>query len=216
MSDEKKVLIVRSAPKSIRTRCLRLYPLLLPTTTIHVRGASTFQETGRDGQDEPIAAILNHKLPFGHGDASTTGKPSPDTLRHDSSPVKDHHKKSSWTVRGKDVMSTKRNGKRQPQLQVSRQERSMNKAKVPSTFKDEAYVRRTMHVPSPKDYPEARRELFTSPKSYLIRLTQGIASFNSNFTEQTKHMFRCDLTYDSAAHKISVDAQGRTKVSSPS
>ena len=206
---------MRSTPKPIRTRCLRLYPSLLTRTNILVRGASTFQDTARNGQDEPSAAIWNHRSPFGRGDVSATEKLSQSTLRHGSSPTTDHHKKPSSTARGRDIILAKRNVKRQPQPQVSRKERPMNRARAPSTMKDEAYVRRTVHVPTPIDYPEAPPEMFKSPKSYLIQLTQGIASFNSNITEQSKKIFKCDLTYDSAAHKISVDAQGRSKVGNP-
>ncbi|KAL9102070.1 MAG: hypothetical protein Q9163_002750 [Psora crenata] len=80
-------------------------------------------------------------------------------------------------------------------------------------LKDEAYIRRTMHVPTSQDYPDAPKGIFKTPKQSIMDGTQGLATVREDFTELAEHIWRCTLTFDSASHKEVVEAEGRSKKS---
>ena len=79
-------------------------------------------------------------------------------------------------------------------------------------LKDEAYIRRTMHVPTAQDYPQVPLGIFKTPKESIVNGIQGLATMRSNFVELTKDVWRCTLFYDSASRNDVVEAEGRSKV----
>ncbi|KAL9128506.1 MAG: hypothetical protein Q9217_002832 [Psora testacea] len=81
------------------------------------------------------------------------------------------------------------------------------------SLKDEAYIRRTMHVPTSQDYPDAPKDIFKAPKQSLMNGTQGLAQLREDFMELVKDVWKCTLTFDSASHKEVVEAEGRSKKS---
>ena len=79
-------------------------------------------------------------------------------------------------------------------------------------LKDEAYIRRTMHVPTSQDYPDAPKGIFKLPKQAINNGTQDLADLREEYKEIAKDAWKCTLTFDSASHKEVVEAEGRGKV----
>ena len=79
-------------------------------------------------------------------------------------------------------------------------------------IRDEAYMRRTMHIPTPEDYPNVTPRLFKSIKESLNDVTQGLANLEFDVKDLTNDVYRCTLRYKSAAHEAVVDGEGRSKV----
>lgn len=79
-------------------------------------------------------------------------------------------------------------------------------------LKDEAWLRRTMHVPTIADYPDLREGFFKEPKSSLINATQGLATLESKFVTLHDGIFQCTLRYESVTRTEIVEAEGRSKV----
>ena len=104
--------------------------------------------------------------------------------------------------------SKKRNAATSLSLKSARLQRS----NAPE-LQDEAFVRRTMRIPTPKDYPTAPSELFRRPRVFIHNLTSGkqLAECRSDFTLLGNAAHQCTATYESAMHTESVIGEGSTK-----
>lgn len=90
-----------------------------------------------------------------------------------------------------------------------------NQPQIP--FKDESYIRSTMHVPSPQEYPELPPELFVNPKPVLHNVIQGAGHILSEYapmTGKSRGAFRCTLTCEfyGVLESITVVGEGINKV----
>ena len=79
-------------------------------------------------------------------------------------------------------------------------------------LKDEAYIRKTMRIPVPEDYPELPAKLFKQIKGSIHDATQGIAEIESDVKMLTNEVFQTTLRYKSAVHNEVVIGEGRSKV----
>ncbi len=79
-------------------------------------------------------------------------------------------------------------------------------------LKDEAYIRKTMHVPVPEDYPNLPANLFRNIKGSIHDAIQGFAELQSDIKVLTDQVFQTTLRFTSAVHNEVVIGEGRTKV----
>ena len=81
-------------------------------------------------------------------------------------------------------------------------------------LKDEAYIRSTMHMPTPEQYPGAPSNVFKHPKDSIHSLTRdGLAKWREEFTALADNAHQCTAYYTSATHNQVVIGEGRTKAS---
>lgn len=102
---------------------------------------------------------------------------------------------------------SKRSAEKLPEPPSRRQRR--NQPKMP--LKDESYIRSTMHVPSPQEYPELPSELFVNPKPVLHDVIQGAGHILSEFASiagKSAGGHRCTLTCESYGTFESITAVG--------
>lgn len=80
-------------------------------------------------------------------------------------------------------------------------------------IKDEAYIRSTMHMPTPTEYPDAPPDVFKNPKSSIYNLAhgRGLAECRSEITALAEDAYQCTAYYNSATHNQAVIGEGRTK-----
>ena len=83
----------------------------------------------------------------------------------------------------------------------------------PTNLKDEAWLRREMHVPTTSDYPDVPEQFFKNPKLALNSAVQGLATLDSAFVTLAPEVFQCTLRYESIKRTEIVVAEGRSKVS---
>ena len=79
-------------------------------------------------------------------------------------------------------------------------------------LKDEAYIRKTMRVPVPEDYPELPANLFKQIKASIHNAIQAIAEIEPDIKMLTDGVFQTTLRYKSAVHNEVVIGEGRSKV----
>ena len=80
-------------------------------------------------------------------------------------------------------------------------------------LKDEAYIRKTMRVPVPEDYPELPANLFKQIKASIHNAIQGIAAeIEPDIKMLMDGVFQTTLRYKSAVHNEVVIGEGRSKV----
>lgn len=82
-------------------------------------------------------------------------------------------------------------------------------------LKDEAYIRRTMRMPTPQDYPSLPPNVFKAPKSSILNVAHGrqLAECRSAFVELARNVYQCTVYYKSAMHSEAVVGEGRTEAS---
>lgn len=82
-------------------------------------------------------------------------------------------------------------------------------------LKDEAYIRKTMRIPTPQEYPDAPQNFFKTPKATIYNLAhnRGLAECRSEFTALAGDAHQCTAYYNSATHNQVVVGEGRTKAS---
>ena len=99
---------------------------------------------------------------------------------------------------------------------IARRQRGVEMAsrKKSSDFRDEAWLRKKMHIPTTTDYPDLPRNLFKEPKAYLGNAVQGLATLKSTFSALAEQSFRCMLRYESVVRAEAVEGDGRSKVGS--
>ena len=81
-------------------------------------------------------------------------------------------------------------------------------------LKDEAYIRKTMRIPVPEEYPNLPATLFKQMKVSIHDASQGIAELQTDIKELADQVFQTTLQYKSAAHEEVVIGEGRSKVRS--
>ncbi len=88
----------------------------------------------------------------------------------------------------------------------SKQQRAMN-------LRDEAWIRKEMHVPTKADYPDVPETFFKETKPALVNAVQGLAELTSTYVTLAHEVFRCTVRYESLARNVVVEGEGRSKVS---
>lgn len=194
------------------------------------RQASTAQEAiGNDG-DQSASAILHgskgartdSRLPSNHDRSSKqTPQARPSTSQSQHSHQKGaRHIMVNDALRTKDQNSPRHTGKRQREPERHGGSRLSKTPRVEpdanGKLKDSAYVRRTMHVPTSKDYPNAKSAVFQNPKNQLSNALHG--SLQPEYTRFGKsEFFRCTLSctyFKSDPAEVTI-GEGTIKVISP-
>ena len=82
-------------------------------------------------------------------------------------------------------------------------------------LKDEAYIRSTMRMPTPQDYPSLPQDVFKTPKSSIVSVAHGshLAECRSEFIALAKDVYQCTVYYNSAMHNEAVVGEGRSEAS---
>lgn len=80
-------------------------------------------------------------------------------------------------------------------------------------LKDEAYIRRTMRMPTPQEYPGTPQDGFKQPKVSIYNVANGLAECRSETTALYQDAYQCTAYYNSAMHNQVVVGEGRTKAS---
>ena len=181
----------------------------------------------RKTQRNQPSGVGMHNHPVPHQTASATpnvtskrksaqSSPHQPTLRQ-SSKFQGHgrsklsHHKSQHQQHGQINMDKSK--KRKADASLDQRPARRNRHEQPKlVLKDEAYIRRTMHVPTSQDYPGAPKNIFKAPKTSINDGIQGLAEIKEEFTEIGKDVWRCSVTFESASYKEVVDAEGRSKV----
>lgn len=84
---------------------------------------------------------------------------------------------------------------------------------APVELKDEAYIRRTMHVPTREDYPMLNDGIFAHLKQSLNNATQDMDFSKSTRTLLGGGAFRCTISC-SALELVAIEGEGSSKVMS--
>lgn len=79
-------------------------------------------------------------------------------------------------------------------------------------LRDEAWLRKEIHVPTTSDYPDVPEKFFKQPKSSLFDAIQGLSDLKSTFTTLAREVYLCTLRYESLARNVVVEGEGRSKV----
>ena len=82
-------------------------------------------------------------------------------------------------------------------------------------LKDEAFIRKTMRVPTPEEYPNLSRNFFKEIKSSIHNATQGFAEIQADTRMLTGEVFQTTLHFKTTAHDEVVVGEGRSKVMMP-
>ena len=209
-------------PKSSRSSNLR--SLRAWRQYEQARPKSTLQEANGHNDNERAAAVLHGRVSqhsssyqdHSHAIAPASlqenkrqvdfSDPDPSPQSHPAN-RKNHSFRLIPQSQGK-----KRKAASHPEERPPRRNRQQQ-SHIPNNLKDEAYVRRTMHVPTAQDYPQAPKGIFKAPKETITNGIQGLATMRSNFTSLAKDIWRCTLSYESASHTEVVEGEGRSKVS---
>ena len=193
------------------------------------RQSSSAQELKSIHDSERTSAMLHGRPRRSRLDSSSQGASSGKTNQgrssHPPTSTSSHHpqtKQQSQPPRQKQQQSQPQtrkqptiSGKRKAEASLSQrpaQRRRGNQHAVRPELKDEAYVRRTMHIPTPEDYPDVSPQFFKSMKESLNNVVQGLAELKSDVKTLAGDAFHCTLHYKSAAHEAVVVGEGRTKV----
>ncbi|KAL2047584.1 hypothetical protein N7G274_000626 [Stereocaulon virgatum] len=161
------------------------------------------------GKSAKLASASNHvEAPLGDQDPSSQ---HPQTKQQSQPPCQGQQGHQSPTEQ-ESVTSKKREAAVFLNQRPAQRKRSNQLAPHPE-IKDEAYIRRTMHIPTPEDYPNVSPKFFKSIRDSLNNATQGLAKLSFDFKDLTNDAFRCTLHYESAAHEAVVDGEGRSKKS---
>ena len=179
----------------------------------HKRQASTIQESLHNGDDPRASAILHGKKeakdhsqrPSNHDRSSKSTLSSHATNLGNNSTkapqqhVLDRRKRN----RDSEVLADTRPARRQRASALSTGE-----------LKDVAYIRRTMQVPTSKNYPNLKRQIFDNPKAYFHDALQGSASFEPDYTSIGRDLFRCTLSSNFSQSEVTevTIGEGRSKV----
>ena len=82
-------------------------------------------------------------------------------------------------------------------------------------LKDEAYMRRTLRIPTSQEYPDLPHDFFKTVKVSIFNAVQGLAELRSEFRTLEKDANQCTLRFSSVARNEVVVGEGRTNVSFP-
>ena len=187
--------------------------------------SSARQELKPGKKDERIAAMLQKRERNGGRNQSSKAP----THRHAASNRSSHqlpapsHPNARTSIRSKEPSNRPRtqaqqgqpdsaSGKRKATPSLSQRPAKRQRANAPE-LKDEAYIRSTMRMPTPQEYPGAPKDCFKNPKHSIYNLAQGLAECRSEITVLAQGAYQCTAYYTSAMHNQVVVGEGRTKVS---
>lgn len=176
------------------------------------RYRSTGQEFKSIQNDERVAAMLHGNKRNDEGkDTSNRHAPENAALRSSSRqpatlPRHNHNKLKPWEGRG----NVARKRKAGAALNQSAAKRQRSKA---LELKDEAYIRSTMTIPTPQEYPNAPKTVFKNPRSTMRQVAHGnqLGECRSEFTTLSPDAYQCTAYYKSAMHNEAVIGEGRTQ-----
>lgn len=199
-------------------------PWLSPKQSRH---SSTRQVLNSVHNDERMAAILHSKKINGgekvasksssldHAPSHPSPHPSAIPSRHNaqqsaqSQPSrKKGKKKHRWEVRG-------RTGNRGNAAASQSQPSAKRQRSDALGLRDEYYVRRTMRIPTPQEYPNAPTDFLKNPKASILNVAHGshLATCRSEFVSLAYDACQCTAYYESAMHNEAVIGEGRTQAS---
>ncbi len=186
------------------------------------RQASSYQDSKQSNGDDRTAAML-HGGRKGGGSNNTNKSsnvhkaPNPHSSQAESSQNPRLSYQYARSQRPQpDRKEAFRNSNRKRKAEEATAQRSSRRPRVssaPPALKDEAYIRRTMHIPTPKDYPQAGPEIFKNPKAAINDGTQGLATLDHQYKMIAQDVWQLTLAYKSPGRTESVIAEGRSKVS---
>ena len=80
-------------------------------------------------------------------------------------------------------------------------------------LQDEAFVRSTMRIPTPEEYPDAPAGFFEDPKQHIFGLAHGqqVAKCRSQFTSAKKDAYQCTAYFNSSMHTEVAIGEGRNQ-----
>ena len=177
------------------------------TCSKQTRYSSTGQDLKIAHDDERMAAMLHGKGENRGGQVASKRTPLEHAPLHRSRLSKIVKKKSHhWEERG----SMRKKRERVQSELIAKQQRS----NVPK-LKDEAYIRSTMRMPTPQDYPSLPEDVFKTPRSSILSVAHGahLAECRSEFVALAKDVYQCTVYYNSAMHNEAVVGEGRTEAS---
>ena len=82
-------------------------------------------------------------------------------------------------------------------------------------LKDEAYIRSTMNLPTPQDYPDLPKDVFKAPRKPIAVVAHGnhLAECRSEFVTLSRDAYQCTAYYNSTIHNEAAIGEGRTQAS---
>ena len=185
------------------------------------RYSSTRQDLNSVPNNEIMAAMLHgEKINGGQRVASKRSslEHAPSHASNNSSAIPDAHesKESShasrkghrWEGRGSTPAKRKAAAsKSQPSAK-----RQCSKARE---LKDEYYIRRTMRIPTPEEYPDVPKDIFKRPKYTMTSVAHSnrLAECRSECLALDNDAYQCTAYYNSAMHSEAVIGEGRTMAS---
>ena len=186
------------------------------------RYGSTGQELKTAQSDERIAAILHGKRR--DGGEKEVSKRSPAERPAPASSLRSHHgvQKSAESKRPSNRPNNQAQfeksgvGNRKRKANTHLNQRSARRQRHnPPELRDEAYIRSTMTIPTPQDYPDAPTDVFKNPKGSILNIAHGqqLAECRSEYTILAAGAYQCTVYYNSAMHNEAVVGEGRTQAS---
>ena len=191
------------------------------------RHSSTGQEAKIGHSGERVAAILHGKKIDGGGNEAlgrSLHKPQaaspPSRLQATKShsdaqtSARSHRLRDRPNAQAQGMQPGNGSRKRKATAPLNQRSARRQRNNVPE-LKDEAYIRRTMRMPTPQDYPNAAKNIFKNPKSCIINVARGArtAECSTEFVSLGNHVYQCTLYYNSAVHNQAVVGEGRSKAS---
>lgn len=140
--------------------------------------------------------------------ASNTSRHDTQTVTQSERPRKSPPEKAKQRWSGS---SSSRRNARPAKPAKSAKPAARQRANAPQ-LKDEAYIRSTMNMPTPKEYPDAPKDVFKHPKSAFYNIAGGFSECRSELTALAAGAYQCTAYYKSATHNQVVIGEGRTKV----
>lgn len=186
------------------------------------RNSSTAQElrTFRDG--EQTSAMLH-----GKAKKETQSGPNHESFRHTQQPLpsSQNHKVAQRSEHvHRRILAQQNQPKKQPNIgkkrkagapaenRPARRQRRDDTSNSRPPLKDEAHIRSTMQVPTPKEYPDMPSSVFKNAKHAICEAASGLAELHTESTQMAKAAYQCTLHYKSAARTDVVSAEGLSKV----
>lgn len=228
LEDRQLGKMIRALTLRTRTKPSFVHPRNAPTLQPwrgpkQNRYSSTEQGLKTIQNDERIAAMLHGKRRRGE-DKEISKRPPPAHASSNASPhqlaTPSHHNDHTSTLLKKSNDRTQKQSrweqtafgsrKRKATASLSQRPARRQRGNAPQ-LKDEAYIRSSMHIPTPQEYPDAPQNVFKSPKATLQNRAQGLAECRSELTLLAPNVFQCTVHYSSAMHNEAGVGEGRTK-----
>ena len=210
-------------------------------STLPSRGGFTFQpwrhsdqspysSTGQDLKAvhnyERMAAMLHGKKrnggeklapkrpPLGHASSMPSLNQSTAPSRNDTRKSAQSNRPTKGSSKRIDRWQGRGNINRRRKAEIFESQRSAKRQRIDAPeLKDEAYIRMTMQIPTPQEYPNLPHHVFKNPRRSIINVTQGLAECRSEFIALDNNAYQCTVHYHSAVHNEAFIGEGRTQAS---